>query len=890
MAKHERFHIRTFNDLDYECRRLDISIPYQDDTSILFDSVPIRRETGSHSTINRFAVHPMEGFDADESGTPQDLTFRRYGRYAAGGTGTIWFEATAVTPEGRSNPHQLHINTNNVNTYKQLVSSTRDKAHQEYGPNHNLVLILQLTHSGRYSKPYGKPEPIIAHRSPILDHLHSLPDDYPLVTDEYLDKLQGMFVDAAKLAAAAGFDGVDIKSCHRYLLSELLASHTRENSKYGGSFENRTRMLVETFRRIKNEVPEVFVTTRMNVFDAKPYPYGFGVSQKDRHIPDLSEPIRLVGLLKEIDLPILNLSIGNPYYEPHFGRPFDFPSAGVAVPETHPLESVARFIDISRQIQQAHTDVPVIGSGYSWLRRFLPNVAAAVVSKGWATMIGQGRNSFAYPDSVKDLKGKGAFDPEKVCITCSACTQIMRDGGRTGCVVRDSDFYGPEYRKYRRMAADMVRNEANRCRNCENPTCRGGCPAGIDIPGFIKAFADNDIEKAYAILRKKNSFPELCAYICPTEVQCEGSCVENTFSGNPIPIHEIQRYVAKEARARGLAAVALGESTGKRIAVLGAGPAGLACCAGLLERGHTVELFDPSEDPGGTPGEAIPTHRLSRQTALEEIWAILDEAKKEKRLIIHAEKGLSTKLPLSSFLENFAAVFVGIGLGEETPLPKSKRNLEGVVSAMTFLRTAKTQRIPAMPESVCVLGGGNTALDAAVTAKENGALDVSVIYRRSFSEMPAWPNERNKALASGIQFLILTQPLDYIVEGGKLVGLKVARTILGDADESGRRKAVVLENSEAVLPTQLVIEALGQRPSTKLRQLLSGVELDRSGLIDVDPQTMQTSNKKIFAGGDVVNGGTTAVQAIADGMLAAEHIDAFVVSGDAKAVKSIPVE
>ncbi|MBD3316681.1 MAG: hypothetical protein GF344_12905, partial [Chitinivibrionales bacterium] len=207
MAVHERFRIKTLEDLETLSKRLGLSIPFQADTTILFDNVQI----GNCEAPNRFAVLPMEGFDADSKGAPQELTFRRYGRYAAGQNGLIWFEATAIMEEGRSNPRQLWINKDNIDIYKQLVDFTRDMAYKSYGSEHTPVLVLQLTHSGRYSKPTGKPAPIIAHNSPYLDPLHNLPKNYAPATDEYLDLLQDKFVEAAKLAAQAGFDGIDIK-------------------------------------------------------------------------------------------------------------------------------------------------------------------------------------------------------------------------------------------------------------------------------------------------------------------------------------------------------------------------------------------------------------------------------------------------------------------------------------------------------------------------------------------------------------------------------------------------------------------------------------------------------------------------------------------------------
>ena len=485
-TKHQRFHYRTLADLREDLSRLGLSLPLADNVSILGDPV----EIGRWRSPNRLAVHPMEGFDSTPDGSPQELTFRRYKRYAAGGAGLIWFEATAVLHEARSNPGQLYIHRGNAGVFRRLVQETRRAASEAGWPAP--ILVLQLTHSGRYSKPSGVPAPIIAHHSPILDPTHRLPADYPLVTDDYLDRLQDTFVEVAVMAAEAGFDGVDIKSCHRYLLSELLASHTREG-KYGGSFENRTRMLRETLGRVAAAVPGSFITLRLNVFDGIAHPYGFGVRGDDAGTPDLAEPLALIGLLKAMGMPVLNVTIGNPYFIPHLNRPYDFPIQGAAVPDEHPLTGVARFIGITAAIQEAYPDLPVIGTGYSWLRHLMPHAAAGAIAAGGATLVGQGRGSFAYPESVRDILSTGRMDPAKCCVACSACTQIMRDGAQTGCVVRDSAVYGPQYRLGRRFALDRLQEEARRCRDCQEPTCVRGCPAGVEIPAFLKAFADGDI-------------------------------------------------------------------------------------------------------------------------------------------------------------------------------------------------------------------------------------------------------------------------------------------------------------------------------------------------------------------------------------------------------------
>ncbi len=862
--QHKPFHLRDLDLLRNELDELGVSLPIESDLAPLAEQVRV----GDRQTANRFIVQPMEGFDAVDNGGPSDLSFRRYARFAAGGSSLLWFEATAILHEARSNPRQLWLHAGSADLFARLVEATRKTAREALG--RELILVVQLTHSGRYSRPGGVARPIIAHHSEILDPRHGLSADYPLVTDDYLDRLQDTYVEAARLAARAGFDGVDVKSCHRYLVSELLASHTREG-RYGGPFENRTRFLREVMERIRGEVPGLFVTTRMNVYDAISYPYGFGVSTEDYREPDLREPIELIRSLSRFDMPLVNVTIGNPYYNPHYGRPFDRSIAGGAAPPEHPLEGVARFINITRRIQESVSDLPVVGGGYGWLRHLMPYVAAGVVRRGWATLIGQGRGAFAYPDSVNDILDKGAMDPNKTCITCSGCTQIMRDGVETGCVIRDSAVYAVSYKLARRFALDHLRREAQRCRDCEFATCTQNCPARVDVPAFVRAFADGEIGRAYEILRQRNALPEMCAYICPAEVQCEGGCLERIFDQCGLPIRDIQLVTSRVARAEGLAGVRLPEKpSGKGVAVVGGGPAGLACAIRLLEKGHRVELFEKSEKLGGTPQWIIPGGRYEDATA--EVEAILQPARQAGRIAIHLNCSFGQDVGLEELLAKHAAVFLALGLGRSTSLGQAA----GVVDALAFLQDAKTGKLSALHGKVAVLGAGNTAVDAAVTAKQLGADDVFVIYRRSFKEMPAWPSEQARLLDSGSHVLILTQPVGYEVDAsGKLAGLRIARTELGSPDASGRRRPIVIPGSQSVMAADLVIEAMGQGIPPQLRQSLGSVTLTNHGLIATQPESQATSTPRVFAGGDLVNGGTTAVRGIAEGMRAADEIDAL---------------
>ncbi len=869
MSQHQRFRFKDKEALLNKASELGADLGFSDDISILFDRIQVAGKV----LPNRFVVQPMEGFDSDAVGAPGKLAFRRYRRYAAGGSGLIWFEATAVIAEGRSNSRQLMISERTVDTFKRLVEETRKAGQETFGNNHDLLLILQLAHSGRYSKPVGKPLPVIAHHSEGVDSMLGLPKDYPLITDEELDNLQETYVVAAALAARAGFDGVDIKACHRYLVSELLASFTREHSKYGSSFENRARFLLETARRIRNELPRLLVTTRLNAYDAIPYPYGFGVDKNDYTIEDLTEPKMLIQELVAIGCPILNVSVGNPYHYPHFGRPFDFPTAGGELPAEHPLVGIARLLRITGELQQEFPQLPVVGTGYSWLRHFFPNVGAAMVKTGKATLIGQGRGAFAYPDAVKDLLEKGELDSHKVCVTCSCCTQIMRDGGSSGCVVRDNEVYGPEYRKSRRRAPNVLKQEAERCRECDSPMCQTTCPAGLDIPGFIKAYAEGNVEKAYSILLTNNLFPEMCSLICPVEVQCQGACLENKINSRPVSIADIQYAIAREARELRIAGVKVPEKpSGKKIAVIGAGPAGIACAARLLQLGHSVEILEKDSSLGGVPSRIIPLERIDSETVVTEIKDLLAEAERKGRLTIHLNSPLSKSNSLASIRARHDAVFLGFGLSASVGLPGASCCPAGVEDALSFLRRMKSRSNVTVGTKVAVLGGGNTAMDAAVVAKEHGAQDVYVVYRRSFEEMPAWKSRCDEALEKGVHFLVLSQPIDYVEEGGELIGLRIARTVLGEPDESGRRRPQILRGSEYILPVDHVIEAIGQKIDDETRNAIGNIVMNGDDLIKVD-DSFRTSIADVFAGGDITNGGGTAVRAVVEGMRAALSID-----------------
>ena len=383
---------------------------------------------------NRVVLQPMEGCDCNTDGSPSQLTIEKYHRAARSHAGLIWFEANAVCPEGRTNPRQMMLTRENLPAFRELVDNIRTIAETECGVRP--VLILQLTHSGRQSIT-----PMIAYRHPLYEERRPATDGQ-IVTDEYLDTLPDLYVASALLALEAGFDGVDVKSCHGYLFQELLSAFSRPG-RYGGSFENRTRLYLNCLSAVKAAVPaDCLVTTRLSVSDMVPKPYGFGTTEENEL--DLTEPDLLIGRMVDMGLDMLNVTIGNPYYNPHINRPYR--KGGYLPPET-PDVGLARFVAVEKHIKDTFPHLPVVGSGLSYYREDLMVQAEAQVAEGVCDLVGFGRMWLAYPAFYGDYV-KGSFSPKKTCLACSKCTELMRAGRVSGCAVYN-EYYRNLYKEIR---------------------------------------------------------------------------------------------------------------------------------------------------------------------------------------------------------------------------------------------------------------------------------------------------------------------------------------------------------------------------------------------------------------------------------------------------------
>lgn len=453
------FTYRALDDLRADIAARGVDIDLTDGVDSLLRPLQIDTRTLG----NRLAVHPMEGCDGEPDGRPGELTFQRWERFGAGGAKLIWGEATAIVPEGRANPRQLVINHGTAPDLARLAYVTRAAHKRRFGDDSDLIIGLQLTHSGRFSSE----GPIIAQHAPPLDAVKSLGPDHPLIGDEELERLGETYIDAAELAAGAGFDFVDIKQCHTYLLNEILGSRDR-HGPYGGPFENRTRFVLDVIRGIRDRIgPRLIIGTRLNVYDGppfvlgpdgvgipvsdRPYRWGFGTNERHPVHADLTEPIALVGMLRGAGVRLVNVTMGSPYFNAHIGRPFERAPIDGYVPPEHPLEGVARHFALASEIQRAHPDIVAIGTGYSWLRHYAPNAGAANITAGRISMMGLGRGALAYPDFAADLMEHGHMIDRKSCIGVSYCTTLMRSKKHelgqfpVGCVPRDP-YYAEQFK------------------------------------------------------------------------------------------------------------------------------------------------------------------------------------------------------------------------------------------------------------------------------------------------------------------------------------------------------------------------------------------------------------------------------------------------------------
>ena len=426
--------------------------------------------------------------------------------------------------------------------------------------------------------------------------------------------------------------------------------------------------------------------------------------------------------------------------------------------------------------------------------------------------------------------------------------------------------------------------EAQRCLLCPRPKCVEGCPVGVRIDEFVRHVAAGDFGAAAATISADNSLPAICGRVCPQENQCEGACVL-VRKGRPIAIGHLERFVADFSRTHRLEAEPPApKKTGKKVAVVGSGPAGLACAFDLIRAGHDVTVFEALHELGGVLVYGIPEYRLPKAVVGAEIGRLSELG---VTFVTNAPIGLAETL--DELMERFDAIFVGVGAGLPMFLEIEGEHLVGVYSANEFLTRVNLMRAyldgaatpihPVSGKRVAVIGGGNTALDAVRTALRLGAADAAIVYRRTESEMPARSEEIRHAREEGVRFEFLTSPIEFVGADGRLQSMRVVRMELGPPDGEGRPRPVPVAGSEVEVPVDVVIVAAGNAPNPLLRKNTPSLRHGSRGTIEADPRTGRTSMRGVFAGGDIVTGGATVILAMGAGRRAAASIDEYLQTG-----------
>ena len=425
---------------------------------------------------------------------------------------------------------------------------------------------------------------------------------------------------------------------------------------------------------------------------------------------------------------------------------------------------------------------------------------------------------------------------------------------------------------------EMAVTEADRCLNCKNPACVAGCPVGIDIPGFIQKVKVGEFEEAYRIITESSSLPAICGRVCPQENQCEGRCVRG-IKGEAVGIGRLERFVADLHNQKDNSPAPIPTQNGHRVAVIGSGPAGLSCAGELAKKGYDVTVFEALHVAGGVLVYGIPEFRLPKSIVAKEIAGL--EALGVK-FVLNTVVGKTVTIEELMEEEGFEAVFIGSGAGLPRFMGIPGENLKGVYSANEYLTRTNLMKAY-LPDSttpilrarsVAVVGGGNVAMDAARCALRLGAEEVSIVYRRSLSELPARKEEVEHAMEEGVQFRLLNNPIEILPdENGCVRGMRCIKMELGEPDASGRRSPVEVPGSEFVLDCDCVIMSIGTSPNPLIKSTTKGLEINRRGGIVVVEETGKTSLDGVYAGGDAVTGAATVILAMGAGKTAARAID-----------------
>ena len=633
----------------------------------------------------------------------------------------------------------------------------------------------------------------------MVDELRASAVDHPTLIIQLAAEQPDALIHAATLAAEAGFDGVDLQ-CGRDDLAAVLAA-------------------------VRERAPGLLLATRLCAYEAVRGCFGVSV---DFRQPDLTGPIRAVQQWRKNGLALLNVTAASPRLRgPERGLRAFRDSEN---PDEHPLMTLDRQLAIARALRAAVPGLPVVGSGFSWLRQFVPEIAAGALREQAIDFAGLGRAALANPHTPEDVFAHGRMDANSTCMVCFACSQMHEEGASVGCVLRDPAVYGPVYRQMRRFDADQLMAGAARCHLCEAAPCVAASSTRADIPAFIAAFRAGDEPRAYEIIRARNPLPELTARLSPAWLESEGACIETTLTGTPVPILDLQFAIAWRARERGQTGARVpAASTGKSVAIVGGGPTGIAAAIRLIELGHTVDLYEQADCLGGVPARVLAAHRQINPQA--EIDALLQPALAAARLRLHLGVALGKDISLEALHADHDAILLATGLWQERSLGIAP----GVIGALTFLESSDAT----VPERVAILAGGDSAMDAARAVQSRGAKEIFVIFGGPRSALH-WHMPESWFATPGVQAMMNWQPLGYEIDPhGNVSAIRLCHAEL---------------KLETVLPVGLVIEAMGLEVADSIRPSLA------------------SKGGRIYTAGALVNGGATVSHCVAEGLATADTI------------------
>lgn len=635
----------------------------------------------------------------------------------------------------------------------------------------------------------------------MLAEIHAAAIKKPLVVLQLGSNQPAAIVSAAQLAMEAGFDGVDIQ-CEREVLPEALA-------------------------RISDKVPGILLTTRLCAYEG--IRGGFGVAVNDYRKHDLTAPLAYVRRLVDSGLHMLNVTAAGPSL---LGRT----RGQRAIPDfergdEHPLMTMARQVALVSAFREVFPEIPMIGSGLSWPRQFVAQVASGAVRSGGMDIVGLGRAALACPDLPERVLQSGTVESVSTCMVCFACSELARSGREVGCVVRDADVYGPPYRDMRRLDADRLLAGAKRCHLCEEAPCSAKSPTRTDIAPFIKAFREGREEDAYDVIRATNPLPEMISQTSPSWLEEEGACIEATLTGVPVPILDLQYMVAWRARERGVTGVRIpAVGSHKIVAIIGGGPTGIAAATRLVELGHRVRIYETTRSLGGVPVRLLARNRPIADMS-REVEALLQPALAAGRLEVAYDRTLGENIFTAELLSTHDAVLTTVGLWQERSLGTAK----GVITALDLLEKGLAEP----PCRVAVLAGGDSAMDACSVLDALGPVGIYVVFEGPRSEMH-WHLPESWFARPGVRAMMNWKPLGYECNNaGEVYGLRLRHSEFG---------------VEASLAVDLVVEAMGLEISASVRSDLAAY----SG--------------RFYSAGAMVNGGASVGHCVAEGLAVAEAI------------------